>query len=225
MFFSGSKHFLKADHTDEILRLPWPKKTVLWHIQPSWPWSTSAEKNTRFLPSTWGLDTHRHSKTGFRNLRGQLCMIQGFALNGSPGKVLYRIVCWFVGHSSGGCYSDCFHFLSVAAHIKDFVLVSIIVTNWILHFPRTRVTNLQQSECMSVHVHLCVHVCVSQSMKEDKLTLDLLHKWKIKCTFFFLTWSFLWIRKERTNNTSTKMNVERCNEVQGRLKGLIRDKN
>lgn len=159
MFFSGSKHFLKADHTDEILRLPWPKKTVLWHIQPSWPWSTSAEKNTRFLPSTWGLDTHRHSKTGFRNLRGQLCMIQGFALNGSPGKVLYRIVCWFVGHSSGGCYSDCFHFLSVAAHIKDFVLVSIIVTNWILHFPRTRVTNLQQSECMSVHVHLCVHVC------------------------------------------------------------------
>lgn len=224
MFFSGSKHFLKADHTDEILRLPWPKKTVLWHIQPSWPWSTSAEKNTRFLPSTWGLDTHRHSKTGFRNLRGQLCMIQGFALNGSPGKVLYRIVCWFVGHSSGGCYSDCFHFLSVAAHIKDFVLVSIIVTNWILHFPRTRVTNLQQSECMSVHVHLCVHVCVSEH--ERRLAdFRFVAQMENKMYIFFLTWSFLWIRKERTNNTSTKMNVERCNEVQGRLKGLIRDKN
>ena len=75
-----------------------------------------------------------------------------------PWKVLYCIVCWFVGRSSGGCHSDCLHFLSVAAHIKDCVLVSIIVTNWILHFPRTHVTNLQQSECMSVC--MCVYVCV-----------------------------------------------------------------
>lgn len=145
--FCSSKHFLKVDHTNEILRLPWPKKTALWHIQLSRPWNTSVEKNTRFLPNT-----HRHSKTGLRNIRGQLCMIQGFALNGSPGKVLYCIVCWFVGCSSGGCYSDCLHFLSVAAHIKDCVLVSIIVTNWILHFPRTHVTNLHQSES----VYMCV---------------------------------------------------------------------
>lgn len=113
-------------------------------------------KTQGFLPNTRRLDTHRHSRTGLRNLRGHLCMTQGFALNGSPGKVLYCIVCWFVGRSSGGCYSDCLHFLSVTAHIKDRVLVSIIVTNWILHFPRTHVTNLQQSESVWVCVCLCV---------------------------------------------------------------------
>lgn len=160
--FCNSKHLLKADCTNEILRLPWPKKTALWHIQPRRPWNTRVEKNTRFLPNTWGLDAHRHSKTGLRNLRGQLCMIQGFASNGFPGNVLYCIVCWFVGRSSGGCYSDCLHFLSVAAHIKGCVLVSIIVTNWILHFPRTHVTNLQ---CMCVLVCLWNHVCVQKGWK------------------------------------------------------------
>lgn len=63
------------------------------------------------------------------------------------------LICWAL--SSGGCYSDCLHFLSVAAYIKDCVLVSIIVTNWILHFPRTHVTNLQQSKSIWV----CVFVC------------------------------------------------------------------
>lgn len=106
-------------------------------------------------------DTHRHSKTGLRNLRGQLCMTQGLTSNGSPGKVVCCIVCWFVGRSSGGCHGDCLHFLSVAAHIKGRVLVSIIVTNWILHFPRTHVTNLQQSERMSARTRACVSVCLS----------------------------------------------------------------
>lgn len=122
------------------------------------------------------LDTHRHSKTGLRNLRGQLCMIQGFPLNGSPGKVLYCIVCWFAERSSGGCYSDCLHFLSVAAHIKGCVLVSIIVTNWILHFPRTHVTNLQQSEI--------VCVCVLKRKREVCFRCD---ECEVKYTGFFYT--------------------------------------
>lgn len=115
----------------------------------------------------------RHSKTGLRNLTGQLCMIQGFALNGFPGKVLYCIVCWFVGHSSGGCYSDCLHFLSVAAHIKDFVLVSIIVTNWILHFPRTHVTNLEHRESLCAPMW----VCVSERTIEGKLEVKHKYIW------------------------------------------------
>lgn len=124
---------------------------------------TQARRKTQgFLPNTWGLDTHRHSKTSLRNLRGQLCLIQGLTSNGSPGKVVCCIVCWFVGCSLGGCHGDCLHFLSVAAHIKGCVLVSIIVTNWILHFPRTHVTNLQQSERMSERA--CVYVCLCPCM-------------------------------------------------------------
>lgn len=162
-----------------ILRFPWPRTTALWHIQPERPWN-SMEKNRRFL--TEHLQPRR-SKTGLKNLTGQLCMIQGFALNAFPGKVLYCIVCWFVGHSSGGCYSNCLHFLSVAAHIKDFVLVSIIVTNWILHFPRTHVINLEHGESLCARMW----VCVSKRTILGKLSWE-----KMKHKYIWMWVSLIW---------------------------------
>lgn len=159
-----------------------------------------------FFQITRESENHRLSKTGLRNLGGQLCMIQGFTLNGFPGKVSYCIVCWFVGHSSGGCHSDCLHFLSVAAHIKDCVLVSIIVTNWILHFSRTHVTNLQQSESLCVCAPM--FVCLEGRQKTSSLRCKCVGCMRGKVLLNVL----LWIRRNNKHNiTSNRVeDVAKC---------------